>query len=95
MASMVIKPPVESTAMPLSAAPLVQPRAICAPNPNKRPPPNAKANLLFEVIFGECCTLKPMRPLSPPEINAPIITPKVSNTNQLFIEDLSSLINCL
>ena len=51
MANIVINPPVESTAIPLKAAPLVQPRAIWAPNPNNTPPPNAKINLRLLVIF--------------------------------------------
>lgn len=95
MASIVIKPPVEITAIPLKAAPLVQPRAICAPNPNNKPPAKAKTNLLFDVIFGECWTLSPILSVKPPEINAPIKTPNASKTNQLFKEDLSLLIKRL
>lgn len=54
MASMVIKPPVDNTAMPLNAAPLVQPRAICAPKPKSIPPNNAKISRRLLVILGEC-----------------------------------------
>ena len=95
MANIVINPPVDSTAIPLNAAPLVQPRAICAPNPNNTPPPKAKTSLRLLVIFGECWTLQLILPLKPPDINAPINRPSVSNTSQVFIGDSSSFINLL
>ena len=84
-----MNPPVESTAIPLKAAPLVQPLAIWAPIPNKIPPLNAKIKRRLFVILGECCTLQPILPAKPPEIKAPISTPIVSKTIQLFIGDLS------
>lgn len=54
MAIMVIKPPNDNTAAPLNAAPLVQPRAICEPTPNKIPPIRAKTSLRLLVILGLC-----------------------------------------
>ena len=69
MANIVIKPPVDKTAMPLKAAPLVQPRANCAPKPKNVPPIKATINRFLEVIPGACCTKSFSLPLKAPDKN--------------------------
>ena len=82
MASMVTKPPVASTAMPMRAAPLVHPRAIVAPYSKSMPPIRAQKRRLRVVIFGECSTLNFRRPDKAPEINPPMRIPNTSKFNQ-------------
>ena len=84
MASMVIIPPNDMTAIPLSAEPLVHPLQIWDPRPNKMPPIPAISSLVLFVIFMPLSILKPIRLEMMPEKNAPITTPVISKNNQLF-----------
>ena len=67
IAIIVINPPRERTAMPLSADPLVQPLPSCDPKPNRTPPARAKIIRRRDVIFGECSTLNLSLPASAPK----------------------------
>ena len=85
IATIVMNPPRDSTAIPLNAEPLVQPLPSWDPKPKRMPPPRAKRSLFFEVIFGECSTLNFNRPDKAPERNPPARTPVISNTSHVFI----------
>ena len=82
---MVSMPPAERTAMPLSAAPLVQPRPNCAPNPNSNPPTPANIRRVVLDMRGPFSSLNPNRPDMAPEKNAPANAPSERNTSQFLI----------
>ena len=52
MVSILINPAVAIIEIPLNAAPLVHPLAICAPNPKSNPPVKANTRRLLAVILG-------------------------------------------
>ncbi len=88
IAIMVRKPPVEKMAMPLSAAPLVQPRPSCEPIPNKMPPANAKKSLVRIFILGPLSTFNLSRPDKNPDKKAPVSKPSTSKTSHERIGEI-------
>ena len=84
IAIIVTNPATESTAIPESAAPLVHPRASCAPYTKKSPPRKANINLRAFEIFGDFSILNLSLPEKAPEINPPATTPRISNVSQFF-----------
>ena len=79
-----IIPPVERTAIPLNAAPLVHPLPNCAPRPNNSPPKSPAITLVLALILGEDSKVNFSLFEINPETKAPIITPITSNTSQFF-----------
>lgn len=85
MAKATTNPDKDMTAIPLNPAPEVHPLPNCDPIPNMIPPRMAKTILVLEVILGECSNFNFKRPAKAPEMIAPMITPIISKTNQVFI----------
>src|SRR3954463_9187268 len=74
--------PTLSNAPPVSACPLVHPRASTAPAPTTAPPAPAAPSRGDTPTCGPRSTLTPSRPASAAEHHPPIITPRISTTSQ-------------
>src|SRR5512133_676313 len=74
--------PTLSSAPPVSAWPLVQPRASFAPTPMSTPPTNANISRLLVVMFGPFSTVLVTRCANTPDRNPPTNTPSTSKTSQ-------------
>ena len=74
--------PTLSSAPPVSACPLVHPRASTAPTPITAPPAPAAHNRGDTAACGPRSTRTASRPASAAEHHPPIITPRISTTSQ-------------
>ncbi len=79
---MKIQLPTLIKAPPVSACPLVQPRANLAANPIMVPPVKARSNLPPDETRGPLTISLLIRPENHPEIKPPTTTPRISKTSQ-------------
>lgn len=84
MLSIVKIPPVEKIAIPLKAAPLVQPLPSWEPKPNNAPPIIAAAILVPDLIAGDFSNVRFNLFEINPDKKAPNRAPITSNTSHDF-----------